>query len=264
MSSQSDPIYCRSRSFAIHSYVHYNRKDTDMKNLISAICLFVLLVPVISLAFDITGSYSTSEGNMTLRQNGDRVSGRYTQDNGEITGVLNDMILDGFWIEDHSDRRCSNSKNGRYYWGRISYEFTENGFSGTWGYCNEEPSRKWTGKRSNIPASQSNASKFVVEKEAESIEGAWSSSEGDITFRQDGSKVTGRYTQDNGEIMGTMRGTSLDSYWIEDHSDRRCSSPKNGRYFWGKLQINFDGDRFSGKWGYCDDKPSRQWTGKRK
>lgn len=248
----------RSESQRHWNTLKHQERGFKMKCIITTLTLLALLIPVSAFALDITGSYTTSEGNMTLQQSGDRVSGRYTQDNGEITGVIYDSTLEGFWIEDHSDRRCSKPKNGRYFWGRISYEFTPEGFSGTWGYCNDAPSRKWTGTRSGSTQSDS------VSVDAEEIEGVWSSSEGDITFRQRGSKVTGRYTQDNGEIIGNMRGSKLDAYWIENHSDRRCSTAKNGRYFWGKLQLHFEGDRFSGKWGYCEDKPSRQWNGQRR
>lgn len=233
-----------------------------MKVLCSAILVSVLL-SVPAFAMNIGGSYKTSEGNMTLRQNDDRVTGKYTNDNGEITGTLYDATLDGFWIEDHSDRRCSSAKNGRYYWGRISFEFNNNGFSGTWGYCNDSPSRAWTGTRTGVTSSD--VEKFVPDDNSESIQGVWGSSEGDISFKQNGSKIRGTYNpQDNGEIVGSLKGGTLDSIWIENHSAQRCSSPKNGRYFWGKLQLKFDGDNFSGKWGYCEEKPSKPWTGQRK
>lgn len=226
--------------------------------------IMVLFFATVSpaLASNIAGTYKTTEGMMTLRQHGDRVTGNYTSDNGEITGTLYDTTLDGFWIENHSDQRCSSAKNGRHYWGRISFEFNENRFSGTWGYCNEAPSRTWSGTRSG---GAPEADTVAADAPAESIQGTWSSSEGDITFTQNGSKVRGRYNpQDNGEITGILKGSYLDALWIENHSARRCSTAKHGRYFWGKLQIRFEGDSFSGKWSYCDEKPSTPWTGQRK
>jgi hypothetical protein len=232
-----------------------------MKKTVLAGVLVLIALP--AFAENIAGTYKTTEGMMTLRQNGDRVNGKYTNDNGEITGTLYDSNLDGFWIEDHSDRRCSSSKNGRYYWGRISFEFKDDGFSGTWGYCNDAPSRAWSGTRSG--GSSFAADKFSSDDAAESVQGSWGSSEGDIAFTQNGVKVRGKYNpQDNGEITGTLKGSYLDAYWIENHSAQKCSTAKNGRYFWGKLQVTFDGDSFSGKWGYCDEKPSKPWTGQRK
>ncbi|MDO9307770.1 MAG: hypothetical protein Q7V04_01755 [Deltaproteobacteria bacterium] len=230
-----------------------------MKTLLLAVSMTAFSMTS-ALALDVGGSYKTSEGDMTLSQDGDRISGKYTNDNGEITGTMYDATLDGFWIEDHSDRRCNTSKHGRYYWGRIAFEFSDNAYSGLWGYCNDAPTRPWTGSRTGA----SSYSGSPVPENSIFIEGVWKSSEGDISFRQKGSKVSGKYAQDNGEIAGGVKENDFDGYWIEDHSDRRCSTQKNGRYFWGKLQLHFEDNRFSGKWGYCDDQPARQWTGQRK
>ena len=44
------------------------------------ILLAVLLIPGISQAFNVAGTYSSTEGTLTLHQSGDRVTGRYTND----------------------------------------------------------------------------------------------------------------------------------------------------------------------------------------
>lgn len=233
------------------------------------ILLALLMLPGIGQAASVAGTYDSSEGVVTLKQSGDRVTGRYTNDNGELTGVLFDNTFEGFWIEDGSDRRCSTPKNGRYHWGRATFEFTDNGFSGKWGHCNDTPSHAWTatkrgGRPSAPPAPPSgDADPFVV-IDGINIEGNWGSSEGDIRFRQQGNRVAGRYTSDNGEIVGSLDNDRLRGYWIENHSNKRCNSPKNGRYYWGRLEFRFSGDSFSGRWGYCDDAFSANWTGQRK
>jgi heat shock protein HslJ len=96
------------------------------------------------------------------------------------------------------------------------------------------------------------------------IEGLWSSSEGDIRFQQHGNRIAGRYTKDNGEITGTLGTDTLNGFWIEDSSNQRCSTPKNGRYYWGRLELRFSGTAFSGKWGYCNGALTGNWTGSRK
>jgi len=104
-----------------------------MKRLKSIIIMLsVLMLPGIGQAFNVAGVYDSSEGVLTLKQSADRITGRYTKDNGELTGLMFDNIFEGFWIEDGSDRRCSTPKNGRYYWGRVTLVFTGNGFSGKW------------------------------------------------------------------------------------------------------------------------------------
>jgi hypothetical protein len=64
-------------------------------------------------------------------------------------------------------------------------------------------------------------------------------------------------------MQGVLNRNVFDGYWIEDASGQRCQQPMNGRYFWGRLRFVFEGDRFSGQWGYCNAEPSSSWTGTR-
>ncbi|WP_236144002.1 hypothetical protein [Nostoc sp. CMAA1605] len=205
----------------------------------------------------IAGVWNSSEGTITVQQSGSRVSATYTQDNGVIEGSISGNVLTGYWSEDSSNRRCNTSRNGRYYWGRIRFVFDNSKFSGLWGYCDDEPSRTWTGNLiSKTPVSKPEISN--------SIAGVWNSSEGTITVQQSGSRVSATYTQDNGVIEGSMSGNVLTGYWNEDSSNRRCNTSRNGRYYWGRIRFVFDNSKFSGLWGYCDDEPSRTWTGNRR
>jgi len=235
--------------------------------IVCAMLITALLLPSTGQASDLSGTYNSTEGIITLHQDGDRVKGRYATDNGEITGVAYDNVLEGFWIEDNSASRCTTPKNGRYYWGRLTLEFTDAGFSGSWGYCNDAPSRPWTGTRTSRPVPPTVSDDGFTPPEPHGgafIEGIWKSSEGDISFQQQGNRISGSYPQDNGEIVGTMQHDTLHGYWIEDNSAQRCATPQNGRYFWGKIQLHFTGNSFSGQWGYCNDRPSKNWTGQRK
>lgn len=212
-------------------------------------CAILLLYPFHLAAAEISGTWTTSEGEMSFTQQGNNVTGNYSTDRGEITGILYGDLLEGYWIEDASAERCSTAKNGRYYWGRLRLEFQGDTFSGKWSYCEKELAQNWTGKR--------NASGI-------NITGIWSTTEGDMNFRQAGNQVTGSYATDRGEITGNMNGNIFTGYWIEDASAERCSSAKNGRYYWGKIKFQFDGNKFSGVWGYCDKEPAQKWTGNRR
>ncbi len=241
-----------------------------MNRMIStAILLAALMLPGICQAFNVSGTYNSTEGALTLNQSGDRVSGRYSNDNGELIGLMFNQVLEGFWIGDKAGQRCDTPKHGRYYWGRVVFNFSSNGFSGSWGYCNEVPSRSWNGSRGSgrqgfTPPPASTNDPFAINTDSINIEGAWNSSEGEIRFRQQGNRIAGRYSTDNGEIVGSLQNDTLSGYWIEDQSAERCATPKNGRYYWGRVELRFSGSTFSGTYGHCDGPLKSPWGGDRK
>ncbi len=97
------------------------------------------------------------------------------------------------------------------------------------------------------------------------IDGVWATTEaGEVTFRQTGNQLAGRYVMDNGEITGNFTGKTFDGFWIEDMAGVKCGYPRNGRFYWGKLRFDVQGNHFTGKWGYCDENPSKSWDGTKK
>jgi len=77
------------------------------------------------------------------------VSGHYATDNGEVVGQLKGNVLEGYWSETLSNRRCSAARNGRFYWGRARFVFTDDRFTAKWSYCDDPPGAagSWSGKR---------------------------------------------------------------------------------------------------------------------
>ena len=102
-----------------------------------------------ALAVDVSGTWDSNWGKMTLRQSGNEVTGTYATNNGKIFGTLNGNVLEGVWTQRSASRKCSTESHGSRYWGRIRFVFDQNGrFSGNWGYCNGEPaSGGWSGTR---------------------------------------------------------------------------------------------------------------------
>lgn len=99
---------------------------------------------------NVSGLWATEFGDLSLVQEGTRVSGKYPNDNGVITGVLKDNIFEGYWIEDKANKRCPNYLQGRYYWGKVRFVFDGNRFNGDFGYCREALSgRSWNGTLKN-------------------------------------------------------------------------------------------------------------------
>ena len=85
-----------------------------------------------------------------------------------------------------------------------------------------------------------------------------------VTLQQVGIGVEGSFDMDGGKISGTYRNGVLEGTWSENDSDRRCAFSQHAREHWGSLRWEFDGDKFTGGWGYCTDKPDHKaWTGHR-
>jgi hypothetical protein len=81
-----------------------------------------------------TGTFDTGGGVMTLNPAG----GRYAYQNGRMsTTSINGTVMEGRWEQDMSAGKC---EDGRY-WGKYRLTFTSGGFSGVFGYCDEEPHR---------------------------------------------------------------------------------------------------------------------------
>jgi Ca-activated chloride channel family protein len=106
---------------------------------------------------------------------------------------------------------------------------------------------------------------FGASEQVDGISGIWETSEGKATLKQSGKTVRGTYEQDHGVIVGEMTyPRRFEGYWIEDRSDKKCATPREGRYYWGRVIWNFDKERcrFSGEWSYCDETPRYSWRGK--
>jgi len=96
----------------------------------------------------IEGLWATTEGEMALQQNGRQVRGTYATKDGRVEGTLRGNTLEGYWTQSTSGRACSYQRDGRMYWGRIVYHFDgSSSFTGTWGYCDDNPANPWNGKR---------------------------------------------------------------------------------------------------------------------
>ena len=110
---------------------------------------------------DVTGTWDTDYGTMRLVQNGSSVTGTYTTDGGVIIDAsLSGNTLIGFWVEDASAADCGSPRDGRNYWGRISFEFDEDfvSFDGKWRWCDQRPTENWDGGR----ISGSTATHFIA------------------------------------------------------------------------------------------------------
>lgn len=89
-----------------------------------------------------------------------------------------------------------------------------------------------------------------------SFSGIWDTNWGQMTLRQTGGVVLGRYAGfRNGSLSGTAEGDLFRFRWTQEESRQ---------YGHGYLRMSPDGRSLEGRWGYLDDAFSGgRWWGKR-
>jgi len=88
------------------------------------------------------------------------------------------------------------------------------------------------------------------------ITGRWQTNCGIITFTQNGNKVIGTYTHDNGRIEGTLQGNIFRGKWMEaptykpkhDAGDVEFIFSHDGKSFKGYWRYGFGGSSWQGTW----------------
>jgi len=195
------------------------------------ILISLLFAFLIANAQQIDGVYETDFKDMTLTQNGSKVTGTYKHMDGRIDATISGNILTGWWYQ----------SNGK---GKLSFTFDEDfsAFTGKWSYNDAEPKSKWNGIKKNVPTSVKIG-----------IEGVYTSDFKDMTLVQNGNKVTGTYKHMDGRIDATLNGNVLTGWWYQS----------NGK---GRMVFVFNDDftAFTGKWSYNDGEPKSKWNGEKK
>ena len=79
-----------------------------------------------------TGTFDSGGGLLKLTPAG----GTYEYANGRLAvDKIDGTVMEGVWTQDSSGQQC---KDGGYH-GRFRLTFTETGFTGLFGYCDEPP-----------------------------------------------------------------------------------------------------------------------------
>ncbi len=98
-------------------------------------------------------------------------------------------------------------------------------------------------------------------------QGTWTTTYGTMTFGPitQGQRIRATYSAAS-RIAGALSGRTLDGVWVQPASGRRCATPYDGSFYWGRMRFEFAPDwrSFQGTWSYCDEPPgSSSWSGTR-
>ena len=124
-----------------------------LQTLVTATCVSFALsaVAIAAEPANFTGDWATSDNTfntMHFTQTGDHAKGPYDFKNGRADGDVSDGTLTGFWAQSGSSQKCESQKLDSYFWGKLELRLQADGtFTGVWGYCEDKPTKEFTGKR---------------------------------------------------------------------------------------------------------------------
>lgn len=116
---------------------------------------------------------------------------------------------------------------------------------------------------SNRPATPADSTNGTVSTSDGGLAGRWLDGAERVTLSVNGSTVTGSYSFRNGRLHGTATDNRFSGVWWQSESDQRCTTAREGTYFWGRFTHTFDGNKLTGHWGYCDGPIDHAWNWRR-
>jgi len=188
------------------------------------------------------GTYETNFGALTLKLNGNKVSGTYPHDAGRIEGTWEGSRMVGRWSEAPTYKPPHDA-------GDFVFAFPKDfkSFAGKWryGFGGKEWSGDWHGTR-------------TASALEEMVSGDWNTSFGKLSLKQTANKITGAYTNQNGRIDGMLQGNIIKGTWSQAPSYK---PPKDAGDF--MFVLSADRDSFSGKYrqGFGGEQWTGNWTG---
>ncbi|HUO97559.1 MAG TPA: hypothetical protein VMU01_02770 [Rhizomicrobium sp.] len=113
-----------------------------------AVAALVLCAPAFA---QFAGTWDSNRGRMHLEQQGAQVRGDYERNGGHLEGDVDGRTLTGIWVQEDSERRCSEKRMDTHYWGHFRITLDENGkvFHGYRSLCDGDPASggQWIGGR---------------------------------------------------------------------------------------------------------------------
>ncbi len=86
------------------------------------------------------------------------MGGQFQHNSGYVQGRISGWAFEGVWRQQSGERRCAVPDGPAYHWGKVRFEFSADyrSFSGSWGFCDDDPSNSWSGRKVahlfNLPA----------------------------------------------------------------------------------------------------------------
>lgn len=186
--------------------------------------------PVIPKAI-FSGTWTTSLGEMKLVQTGNKVTGTFSEDNGEILGTVRGHVLVGMWIKPSSEDALVKD------FGDIMLYISNDNASmrGKWRSGSNGP---WNHEFSGTK--NTDQTPPVV---TQNWNGTFNTTWGEMKLTQEGNSVVGTYAYASGKIIGTISDNTLTGTWSVPPS---YMAPNEAGDL--VLTMSADGKALTGKW----------------
>ena len=207
-----------------------------MKTKFLILLVFGLSTSTLFAQYRVTGTYSTSFGDIKLVEENNIIYGDYGSKGtiiGEVTGTLgNTRTIKGTFY--------NNSNEGSFEWIFTQDRFYKKKFTGKYGWGSSLSSGAWNGTEKN--SEQPKDLKFAL------WSGKWTTTYGDLVLKQNGQEVTGTYRN-----IGTINAKMKDGNRLEGTFTNNGSK--------GTFSFTLKDDSFEGKWGWGNSVGDETWKG---
>jgi len=185
-----------------------------------------------------SGIWETTCGRMELGQVDNMVVGRYSQDQGRISGDARDGVLTFVWSVEEADGSVVSGS------GEFEMAFDNESFSGWWGSGDKKTREEWEGVR--IGEREIEGTRATVDRCL--WRGTWATEYGPVVFSQEmeDETVGGEFVwrDEYGTLSGTADGWTLDFEWT--------SGDEAG---YGEFEMSDDLGSFSGTLEGFEEEP---------
>jgi hypothetical protein len=190
----------------------------------------------------IEGTYDTNFGNLTIKVQGNKLTGSYPHDAGKLEGTIEDNKVVGRWSEAPTYKPPHDGGDFEFL-----FPPDKKSFAGRWryGFGGKEWSGDWHGSR-------------VLADAIERITGDWDTSQGKMSLKQTGNKIEGSYAgkDKKGKIDGIVQGNIIKGGWSQapsfkpptDAGEFMFVLSEDRKSFAGKFRTGFGGSAWSGNW----------------
>jgi len=166
--------------------------------------------------------------------------------------------VNAYWVENGSAKDCSYPIDGSVNWGRLVGTIVAGRTNWQWSYCEDPPTKNWWVE---CPAELATGPTPVPSGGSSHVGPKTCSSRyGNFIFNGASSGLLAEYGSDEGRIFGEIAGDAIDGVWVEAGSARRCDTPYDGSYHWGRFVGRLTPAGFEAEWSYCDAAPSSAWS----